>query len=229
MKQNEFLHVAAQEYEAKSAARNIEKDFAVLYESWEQAKKEGSLWHYADNQWFLGNVELWDEFVNHVQNRRCLEIGSGPFGYLAPCYWIKDRIIIDPLIDFYRNEQLRVLGKTFFGDEIKTYNVPAEECLNELLGKIDGFIVCRNMLDHCEDPLKVLENISDYAVSGSYLLLWTDIFHLMGLDEGHRNITQSPRVFKMLLKGLGFALLQEGAKIRDPHEYIEFGILARKI
>jgi len=229
LKQNEFLHEAAQKYEARSAAQNIEQHFPNLYDSWEKAKEDGSLWHYADNQWFSGNMELWNDFIKHVKDRKCLEIGSGPFGYLAPCYWIKDRVIIDPLIDFYRNEQLKVHGKTFFVDEIKTYNVPAENCLDELIGKIDGFIVCRNALDHCEDPLKILENISDYAASGAYLLLWTDIYHLMGLDEGHRNITRSSTVLEKLLRGLEFEILQEGAKIRDPNEFIEFGILARKI
>lgn len=223
-----FRHDRAQKYELKYALNLIRTDFPEVFKRWETARSQGCLWHGADDQWFHGNDELWNLFVDYVKNRKCLEIGSGPFGHLAPFPGIKDRVIIEPLVDEYRKCQLETLGSTFFSEDILTFATPAEELVGEIEGKIDGFIVCRNVLDHCEDPLTILYNISRYAVSGCYLLLWTDIWHLVPPDEGHHNITRSENVLDAILSGLGFDIIQEGRKIRDQAEFIEYGRLARK-
>jgi SAM-dependent methyltransferase len=224
-----FSHQQAQRFESTFAARLIRADFPDLLTRWQEAMQAGSLWQSSDDQWFQGDRELWDSFVAHVRTRRCLEIGSGPFGYLGPSPWIADRVIIDPLIDFYREEELRVAGSTFFTDDVRTYALPAEQVVQELVGAVDGCIVCRNALDHTDDPLTVLNNIADYALPGCYFLFWTDLWHLGGLDEGHRNITRSAPVMDRLLKGLEFEILKDGATVRSAAEqYIEYGRLARK-
>jgi hypothetical protein len=153
----------------------------------------------------------------------------GPFGYLSPCYWIADRVIIDPLVDEYRRLQLEINNSTLFTSDIATYALPAEQQIDELVGAVTGVIVCRNALDHCEDPLAVLELISRYAAGGCYLLMWTDIWHLSGLDEGHRNITKSEAAMTGVLQGLGFTILRKCRKIRDPTHCIEYGCIARKV
>jgi hypothetical protein len=188
----------------------------------------GSLWHGPDDQWFQGDTALWDRFVEHVRGRLCLEIGSGPFGYLALARWIDRRAVIDPLVDFYRSEELRVAGGTFFDESVETYAQAAEKPVSELRRRVEGCIVCRNALDHTEDPLAVLGNIADYAAPGCYFLFWTDLWHLHGPNEGHRNITRRPEVMDALLDGLGFEILKRGADIRSPAEYVEYGRLARK-
>jgi hypothetical protein len=226
--QSSYNFEKAQKFELESAEQTIKEHFEEIYEKWELAKNAGSLWQGPDDLWFKGNQTLWDEFANHARGKKCLEIGSGPFGYLAPCYWIKDRVIIDPLIDFYREHEIKISGKTFFTDDIVTYNKPAEDCIDDLIGKVDGFIVCQNALDHSEDPLSIMHNISEYAAPGCYLLIWTDIWHLQGLDAGHRNITKNSVAFDKVLMGMGFEIIQTSKNIRDQNEYIEYGRIAVK-
>jgi hypothetical protein len=223
-----FNHRAAQTYEMLSAQGTMQRDFPQVYANWERARAAGSLWQSADDQWFLGNADLWKAFVEHVRDRTNLEIGSGPFGYLAPCYWMKRRIVIDPLIDDYRVYQMEHFGKTFWTPEIETHAVPAEQLVEPLRGAVDGCIVSRNALDHMEDPLAALEAIGAYAASGCYLLLWSDIWHHDGGDVGHRNITKSSGVLDNMLGGLGFDIVQNGARVRNSDECVEYSRLARK-
>jgi hypothetical protein len=225
---HDFSHEDAQLFEAAFARKTIEADFPELWQRWQRDVADGSLWHGADDQWFGGDAALWGEFVEHVRPRKALEIGSGPFGYLGPCWWIADRVIVDPLVDVYRQEELRVAGGTFFDDGVKTFAQPAELLVPELVGAVDGAIVCRNALDHTEDPLRILWNIGEYAAPGCWLLFWTDIWHLAGLDDGHRNITRQPGVLDSLLTGLGFEIVKNGRQIRDEREYLEYGRLARR-
>ena len=120
-------------------------------------------------------------------------------------------------------------GQTLFTEDIACHSTPAETLLAQYVGQIDGAIISRNALDHCEDPLMILANISSYAATGCYLLLWTDIWHLAGLDEGHHNITRSSEAMTALLKGFGFAVLQPSRSVRGENSgYIEFGAVARK-
>jgi hypothetical protein len=223
-----FNHRSAQQYEMLSARGTVRRTFPEVFSSWERERAQGSLWQSAHDEWFLGNVGLWATFVEHVRERKNLEIGSGPFGYLAPCYWMKRRIVIDPLIDEYRAYQLKRFGKTLWTNDIETYAVPAEQAVVELRGAIDGCIVSRNALDHMEDPLAAIEMIAAYAASGCYLLLSTDIWHMDGGDVGHRNITRSSVVLDKMLNGLGFDILQNGVGVRGSDQYIEYGRLARK-
>jgi hypothetical protein len=223
-----FHHGSAQQYEMLSARGTMGREFARLYAAWKDEQAAGGLWQSADDQWFLGNRELWATFVEHVRDRTNLEIGSGPFGYLAPCYWMQRRVVIDPLVDKYRAYQLKHFGKTFWTAEIETHAVPAEQILESLRGAIDGCIVSRNALDHMDDPLAALEAIGEYAAPGCYLLLWTDIWHRDGGDVGHRNITRSTGVMDKILDGLGFGIVQKGRNVRGSDEYVEYGRLARK-
>jgi hypothetical protein len=222
-----FRHDRAQRFEARYARAVIERDFPALYRSWRDARDAGALWQRADDPWFQGDERLFETFVEHVRDRRCLEIGSGPFGYLAPTYWIRDRVVIDPLVDLYREHQLEVAGATFF-ENVTTHAVPAEQPIAELRGTVDGCIVCRNALDHCDDPLTIVANIGEYAAEGCYLLLWSDLWHLDGADEGHRNITRSADAFAALVRGVGFEIVKEGAPVRERGVAIEYGCIAVK-
>src|SRR6266851_3913929 len=102
----EWNHAAAQRYELKSNCRTIRETFGDLFTRVEHEKQRGGLWHKSEDQWFDGDEGLWSDFSSHVRDRKCLEIGSGPYGFLAPSYWIRNRIVIDPLIDHYRRAQL---------------------------------------------------------------------------------------------------------------------------
>lgn len=220
---------SAQWYELISAKGTINRSFADLLNQIDAARAAGSLWHGPNDAFFGGDQATFDDFVRYVRDRHCIEIGSGPYGYLSPCYWIKKRTVIDPLIDRYREHQLRAFGRTLWTPDIKTYALPAEQIVPELRGAIDGAIICQNALDHGEDPLAVLNAISEYAASGCYLLFWTDIWHNNGTDIGHRNITKSAEVMPKILNGLGFDILRLGGVLRSPAaQTVEFGCLARK-
>jgi hypothetical protein len=223
-----FDHAAAQQFELEHAKQTIRETYPNLLASWRQHLARGERWHSADdNEWFQGDVGLWRRFEAHVEQRKCLEIGSGPFGFIGPATWLKDRVVIDPLVDAYLAHQLELCGYSWFTD-VRTIAAPAEELVADLVGAVDGCIVCRNALDHCEDPLGVLDVMAQYAAPGCWLLLWTDIWHLQGLDAGHHNITRSVRVMDKLLEGLGFDIVRAAAPVRNPIEYMEYGRLATK-
>jgi hypothetical protein len=222
-----FDHRKAQRFELAHNAPSIRSDFPAFFAAVEKERSLAGLWNGPDDAWFQGDEALWLTFVAHVRPRRCLEIGCGPFGYLAPCYWIKQRTLIDPLIDEYRMLQLESCGATIYSG-IETFAEQAENRIDSLVGAIDGAIICRNAIDHCEDPLSVLANISAYAAPGCYFLFWTDIWHLDGTDAGHRNITKSSTFMDMAIGGLGFRILKKSAEVRTDAQCIEYGCLAIK-
>lgn len=223
-----FDHSKAQVFELDHNAQTIESDFARVYAEAAENEAVGGLWQSASDQWFQGDESLFQQFVEHVRERKVLEIGPGPFGHIAPCYWMKDRAVIEPLVDRYRELQIKAAGETFFTDKIKAYAQPAEVVIDELIGAVDGAIICRNALDHCEDPLAVLYNLGKYAAPGAWLLLWTDIWHLEGHDDGHQSITKSPEVFETFLRAVGFEVVKRGAQVRDGRGYIEYGCIAKR-
>lgn len=223
----QFSHSAAQRYELRYARRVIGADWPTLRESWLAAKEGGTPWHGPDDEWFEGDSALWKSFAEYVAHRRCLEIGSGPFGWIGPADWIVDRVVIDPLLDQYRAFERQLTGNSFF-DDVERISQAAELFVPSLLGTVDGCIICRNALDHAEDPLQILANIGSYAASGAYLLLWVDLWHLEGPNVGHRNITRSSEAVDALLDGLGFELIKSSEPVRGDGDTIEYGRVARK-
>jgi SAM-dependent methyltransferase len=223
-----FDHAAAQRYELSHAVSVIEADFPKLLIEIDAASKRGDLWMSPSDQFFAGDQALFNAVVERARDHRCLEVGCGPFGYLAPCRWLRDRVFIDPLIDEYRAAQLRYAGRTLFTADVETHACSAETSIPSLVNAIGGLIVCRNAIDHCEDPLSVLANISTYAAPGSYFLFWSDIWHLDGTDAGHRNITKSRGFMDMAIAGLGFRVLRPSKQVRPSGECIEYGCVAVK-
>jgi len=160
--------------------------------------------------------------------RKCVEVGAGPFGFLPLCDWIKDRTVIDPLADDYRRIELEMTGHTFYTDDVKRYSQNAETFIPELKGAVTGAIISRNAIDHSDDPLTILYNFAQYAAPGCYLLFWSEIWHLNGCDEGHRNITKTPAAIEALLTGLGFELKTPGGYQLNNPGLVDYGCVARK-
>jgi hypothetical protein len=177
---------------------------------------------------FFRNIEEYNAFSDDIQNKRCLEIGSGPIGFLGLMPWIKERIIIDPLLDKYKNFQLSHFGKTFFTDDIQRYSQDAETPIPSLENSINGCIVVRNALDHCANPWEILKNISQYASVGCKLLLWTDLWHLRDIGSEHRNITKDKYIFEKKLTDLGFKIENTFSDVRNGNSTIEYGYIAIK-
>jgi hypothetical protein len=223
-----FDHGRAQLYEFESNRHDIAEHFPRLTAELEREIANGGVWYRPEHHWFGADEAFFTSFIDHLRNRRSLEIGSGPFGFLAFAPWIKSRTVIDPLIDKYRDEQLRLFGRTLFAD-VDTLALTAETLVQGLVGQIDGCIICQNALDHCEDPLAILSNLSRYAKAGCYLLFWSDIWHIAPPDEGHHNITRSRDAMDSLFSGLGFEIVKRGSPIRTDGSTVEYGIVGRKI
>lgn len=228
-----FSHDQSLRYELSSAEHFIEMNFESLFAEIETAKNKGERWPGRDelevDGFYGGSHQAWMELAKHVEEKTCLEIGPGPCGALVCWWWVKDRIFIDPLIDEYKRLSLGRFKKTWYTDDLNLLAQAAEDLIPDLVGAVDGAIICRNALDHCADPMSVLKNISAYAKPGCYLLLWTDLWHLTGHDAGHRDITKDREGFQESIKHLGFDILYSFDSVRQDGSTIEYGCRARKI
>jgi hypothetical protein len=135
---------------------------------------------------------------------------------------IKSQIAIDPLINQYIQIENELFNCTFF-DNFKVYDTPAEMLVEELVDNVDGYIICRNTIDHSEDPFSILNVISKYAKKGCYFLFWCDIWHINGGDTGHHCITHSNEVMDNFLNALGFEKIITMNSIRDSKQFIDYG------
>jgi hypothetical protein len=225
-----FDHSRAQKYEIESSEEWLNENFLLVKERLIKSRANGKyLTGPGDailSEFFNNSITKWEEFALLIQEKTCLEVGPGPCGALCMWWWIKKAIFIDPLIFKYRDIQLRIFNDTFYTDEMKLFEKNAEILIPELVSKIDGAVICRNALDHCENPQAILHNISKYAISGCYLLLWTDLWHKYGHNEGHRNITKNKANFEADIIGLGFEILHSFEN--KNHYTINYGCLAIK-
>jgi hypothetical protein len=226
----EFDHSDAQHYEINSSERWLRKNFSPIYDNIQTAKGEGRYWSgpgdTAINEFFSGSKKDWGAFAASLRDKTCLEIGPGPCGALGIWWWVETKILVDPLILEYKALQLKMFKKTVYADDMRLLAQNAETLDPGLVGTIDGAIICRNALDHCDDPMEILRNLSKYAKTGCYLLLWTDLWHLDGHNEGHRNITKDRAKFEEDLKALGFEI-QQTFEDKGRHS-INFGCRAIK-
>lgn len=227
-----FDHDAAQKYEANHARQWLNANFLALYDQIVSSKADATRWPGPENlivkEFFDSNMDEWDSFAEFISDKTCLDIGCGPCSLLCIWYWVKEKIVIDPLISQYDSIAKELFGKSWFGNDIRMYSLIGESYIPELENKIDGAIVCRNALDHCDNPYQVLENVSKYAAPGCYLLLWTDLYHKHGVDEGHSNITKSSVDFEAQIKQLGFEIVRRVGNIRNDDSTINYGCLAKK-
>ena len=228
-----FNHAVAQKGEADFWRQFVRSDenFRKLVESdsWKKDERfDYPLYTHSRMRYFFRNPESYEEFCKKNRETRCFEIGSGAVGDLVMMPWVKERIVIDPLLDVYRKTQLDSFGKTLFNEDIQSYSQEAEVFIPFLENSISGFIFCTNTLDHCADPWLVLENISRYAQPGCMLLLWTDLWHLEGLNAEHRNITKDRDMFERRLLDLGFQIERSFSDVRQDSSTIEYGCVAVK-
>ena len=227
---DKFVWGKAQEYELGSSERWLKENFEILYHRIQSAKAAGEYWpgpgSLVVTEFFVDRYEQWSEFAMDIKDKVVLELGAGPCGALAVWWWIKRRIIIDPLILDYKQVSLHLFERTWYTDDIELHALPGEHFIDRLNCQIDGAIICRNTLDHCDKPMKVLDNIAAYAKSGCYLLLWTDPWHPGGRDEGHSNITSDRNAFEQHISSLGFEILYSFEDVQRPT--VNYGCRARK-
>ena len=180
-------------------------------------------------EFFEDSMDKLIEFTNEMKTKNNLEVGCGPCGFLNVCYCLDNRNIIDPLINGYKQYQIRKYGESWFDETINLYSQPCEILVPGLVGKIDGFIFCRNCLDHTQDWKIVLNNISLYAAKDSYFYFWSDIFHTYGTDAGHFNITSNKDEFRHHIESLGYKLEYEWEIPEAERKCINIGFIAKKL
>ncbi len=227
-----FNHVKAQEYEMNYQRGYIAKHFKKQYDEWlvnKEFQKDGLIPSILSLMWehnfFNGDLEAIQAFINHIKGKISLDIGCGCIPWTKDTWDVKKQYMMDPLAYKYKAIEIELFGDSFF-EGTQIYANPAEEIKTELINTIDGFIFCRNAIDHSADPLSILNNISDYAMKGCYLLFWCDIWHVMGGDDGHHSITKSIPVMDKIFKGLGFKKIITMDKIRIGNElerFVEYG------
>ena len=103
---DKFVWCKAQEYELGASERWLKENFETLYPRIQSAKAAGQYWPGPGSlmvtEFFANHYEQWSEFTVAIKNKVVLELGAGPCGALAIWWWIKRRIIIDPLILDYK-------------------------------------------------------------------------------------------------------------------------------
>jgi hypothetical protein len=159
-------------------------------------------------EFFGGARAQFDQFVAHITDKSCLDVGPCVLSPLSAWDVAKQRFAVEPLVPSIEAWQRKHLGGSVY-EGITAYPIPGEQLVPEIVGKIDGAILCRNMLDHTPKWPFVLANISAYAARGCRLLLWTDLDHRGDADEGHYDITTEPEHFRNFVVQLGFDIQSE--------------------
>jgi len=190
--------------------------------------EEWHLWSSIHHEFFNGSAEEFKSFIEKIKDKSSLEVGSGPCGLLNVLYQLKSRVFVEPLLNSYREKQLSLLGKTWFSEDVSCYSQPAEILIPELVGKIDGMVICRNCIDHAQDWKSIMNNIGQYAASGSHFLFWADLYHLNGNDDGHFNVTDDKDYFRCYIKDLGFKIKSEWEMPESERKCINLGFIAIK-
>lgn len=171
---------------------------------------------------FAEDPKLWNDFCDHVENRKSLEIAPGPAGALALWTWIKGQAhFVDPSIGFYIGYQDKTFRRSVYSNYDLFFEGGADHHINGIDGQIDGCIVSSNSLDHFEKPFLALENISRYAAPGCILLHWSETRHLRGADEGHCDVCERPEMVKEFLLNHGWKLIRECPTVQPDWRQVE--------
>jgi len=155
--------------------------------NWWKGYKRGLEWY----QVFSKEIEdLTGPFLEIKRETKILEIGSGPAGSLT---FLKsdNKYAIDPLEKYFSTKEEWVL----FRDPKVNYREGKGE---ELPYDEDFFdlIIIDNVLDHCEDPLLVLDEMNRVLKKGGVIFLRQNVYNWWGrqmrkimelitIDKGH--------------------------------------------
>lgn len=183
---------------------------------------------YYDNliisEFFSNDLNEWKKFLNHIHKKTVLEIGPCLISVVSTWDIAQKRIVIEPLLNEIKKYQNNIFHMDGFPNTVG-YSLPAEKLIEELVGKIDGAILIRNCLDHTPYWPFILSNISDYLISGGYLLLWNDLLHPKSYEDGHYDIIDNIDSFKRLIVKFGFEIISE---YQEKDRHLNYGCRAIK-
>jgi 2-polyprenyl-3-methyl-5-hydroxy-6-metoxy-1,4-benzoquinol methylase len=161
-------------------------------DAWSKQAQEGEFRFHAGNKWrqsedFMAQtIGLFDSFGfsrRQYDGRTIIDLGSG--SKLRTKYFQGARIIaIEPLADRFMVE----IEWCDLKDASEVYSVPAEERIEQCRGRAD-LVISINVLDHCFDFPKIMENVRFYLKRDGLVFLSfdkqkrTDSMHPLKLDE----------------------------------------------
>jgi hypothetical protein len=220
---------ASQEYEMKHAIEFMDTDsFRNLHREVLQGRTRASTGYTNDvmlKEFFEGSAEKWQGFVEHIRGKTCVDVGPCVLSPLAGWDIAGARHVIEPLYPKIHEWQVQNLGESGFRDLV-CHGRGAENPVEELVARVDGAILCRNVLDHTPSWPFVLETMASYALPGCRLLLWTDLDHHGTEDIGHYNIVRDVGAFKKLVTRFGFEIIREYQDVE--RRELNWGCLAIK-
>jgi hypothetical protein len=221
--------VDAQKYELDSAIHFMQSDFfkSTLDDFNKPANlmSTGYVYPLMLTEFFADDLARWKSFVQHVAGKVVLEIGPCVASHLSLWDVAAERYAIDPLYDEILAYQQQKFGKTAFVN-LQGFSMPAEVLIESLVNKVDGALLIRNCIDHSPSWPFILSNIAEYMARGGYLLIWNDLYHPPGYEEGHYDITDNVDAFRRLIKNMGFDIVLEYQNKDSP--CVNFGCLAIK-
>ncbi len=127
-------------------------------------------------------IEFCLPYYTFDNKSKILEIGSGPAGIITHLPG-ELRCATDPLEDFYAS----VEPYTAYRDKKVEYSNAMGENLPYKDNSFD-FVIIDNVLDHCENPDKVISEIDRVLVSGGIIYFKQNVYHKLG--KSIRNILE---------------------------------------
>lgn len=148
------------------------------------------------------------------KHRRVLEVGSGPIGIVNYLQWAEQRYALDPLENFYSQNEVLV--------KIREKDVAYINGTGEAIpfgDKSISLVIIDNVLDHVDCPRKVLNEINRVLEENGLLYFvvnihtsWGAVLHKilanLQIDKGHPYTFTRDKI-KNYLKEASFSILHE--------------------
>ncbi len=135
-------------------------------------------------------IDEYSKFAQLNEDTRVLEIGSGAFGIVSFISKSKNRFGIDPLEYYYGNvhEFVNKRDTTVTYLTAKGENLPFNDPFD--------IIILDNVLDHCENPTQVINEVKRLSKKGTFVYFRQNTYNLYGkmmrkimemmlIDKGH--------------------------------------------
>ncbi len=170
--------------------KNTRWNLAQNYEkNWWSQHEQGISTTYFENS-ALELIEVYNQISKLTKNTRILEIGSGAFGIVNFISESECRFGVDPL-EYYYGSVAEFVGKR--EKNVKYITGKGEELpFNESF----DIIIMDNVLDHCEDPNRVINEVKRLSKKGTLVFFRQNTYNwygkmmrffmeLLTIDKGH--------------------------------------------